>query len=320
MREHESLPEMGWEQQVVAGCYERAEYLEELINKAQDVDTVKQLYAEIMPSIEKDFPFYGQPVYISGRGIHPIFDEDGTSVLGEGWQTSEGDVGFHKGFAIVHDDDNDKPYRILHKIFTGEGYGSPLATVERETRVYKYFLLDSPLVPIIELEAALSSHEFSDTEFTDRLELVNKYSREFVTMLRSTTFRRLQHKRQRRVVDDFLLEVESKASVRDLQFMGEPQYAYVPILMGNTKFFKPVSLERYVVNGTCLGVDTVETGKLSLKAIRKDADLGDKWCGLCIVIDPDDDTRRGLSLGEEQVLYIPTNDQTFDALLYEEAS
>lgn len=318
MHEHESLPGGGWEQQVIASCFERAQYLEELINKAPDKDTVQQLYAEIMPSIEKDFPYYGQPVYMSGIGLHPIFDDEGSSIVAESWQLSEGDNGMHLGFAILHDDDNEiKPFHIMHKVLVGEGNSIPFATVEMDAKVYKYFDLDSQLLPVIEVEAALSSYEFSDTEPHDRLDIINDSSKEFVDMLRSTKFRRLQHKRQQRVVDDFLLHVESKASVRDLQFIGEPLHAYVPSLIGNKRYFSQLSLEDALVAGTCLGIDTVETGILNRKAIRKDADLGDKWCGLCLVIDPDDDTRSFLQLNDGQVVYIPTYDQSFDAQLYE---
>ncbi|MBA3758489.1 hypothetical protein H0X10_02565 [Candidatus Saccharibacteria bacterium] len=317
--ESEALAERGWEHSYLEICFQHARTLQDALHETDNNSDATELRAEFIPVINEHYPYFQQSVYISGAGIFPATDEEG-SIVSEEWGYSEGCFGIHQGFVVLDvAPEGSYDYHVMQKIFVQEIHSASLATVETEQRIYKYFDLNSQVIPSIEMESILSSYELQDDDPKLQLAMINEYSKRFTRLLRSTEFRRLKHRQQKRVVDDILVGVNQQVGVRDLKFMGEPEYGYAPFMYGTQRGFVALGLEEIIVGGSCLGIDSIESAFLRTKAIRKDNDMADKDAGLCMIVDPDYETRKSLYLTDCQVLYIPTLDQTFDVLLYPEA-
>lgn len=319
MIEHEALPQPEWEQRNLGICFERAWDLQIGIDQAKTDDELKALYAENINVLDKMFPYYGQPVHISGRGLFPYSEDN--EIQGEGWGTSEGVTGIHEGFDIVQTEEDETgatSFRVMQRVYVGEFTNNVLKTVGTTRKIYHFYDLGSQLFPIVEMEAMMASHELSSYTPDESLNTIFPLSSDFVNLLRSTEFRRLKHKQQKRIFDEVLMTIDQHTMTRGLTFTGEPSFGYVPSFSENNRYFMPLALGAYVISGQCLGIDSLETTALRKKAIRRDKDMASKYAGLCIVIDPDKDTRQGLYLADDQVLYIPTNNQDFDAVLYTE--
>lgn len=316
MNECEPFAEMSWEQSHLEVCFERARVLQQTLRETDNLIEAKNLAIEFLPVLNKQYPYFNQSVYISGNGMFPIIDDEGM-LDAESWGTSDGIFGVHRGFVILDvAAEGSTDYRLMQKVLVNESSNTQYATVEIDQRIHCLFDLDSQVIPGIEMEAILSSHELSEVDPQTQVEAIYSYSKSFAQMLRSTEFRRLKHRQQQRVVDDILEGVNKQVSIRDAQFMGEPAYAYAPYFYGTQRGFMALSLREYIVGGSCLGLDSIEAVVLRTKAIRRDNDMADKDAGLCMVVDPDFRTRESLHLSENQVLYIPTHDQEFEVVLY----
>lgn len=319
MHENDTLPQAGWEQRDLEICFEHARSLQASVNNAKSAEELKSLYKDNISEIDRKFPYFKHPVYISGRGLFPYSNEEG-EVQGEGWGYSNGISGIHEGFEIVEtiDEENQPDHAVVQRIYVGEFTYRALRTVSTTRNVYHFYDLDSQLFPLVEMEGIMGSHELSEYTPEECLNTIAWLSNDFVNLLRSTEFRRLKHKQQKRVFDEVLMTIDQHTKTRGLTFTGEPSFAYVPSFSEKHRFFMPLLLDDFVISGQCLGLDSLETAPLRNKALRKDKDMASKYAGLCIVIDPDTDTRQGLQLTDNQVLYIPTNNQDFDAVLYAE--
>lgn len=316
MYKQEAVAETGWEHPYLEACFDRARMLQEALNETQIHADALALGSEFIPVIDGNFPYLFQKVHISGRGIFPVTDEQGI-IDSESWGLSEGSFGTHHGFVVLDiAPEGSYDFRVMQKILVQETLEYAFTTLETRHRIFNYFELDSQILPHNEMESILSSHDSREEDSQNQLEIIDGFSKDFNKILRSTEFRRLKHRQQRRLVDDMLVSVNKYISIRDLQFMGEPEYGYAPFSGGSQRGFVALTLGDILIGGSCLGVDSIESALLASKAIRSDKDMADKYAGLCMVVDPDTDTRQALQLAESQVLYIPTYDQSFEAVLY----
>jgi hypothetical protein len=141
------------------------------------------------------------------------------------------------------------------------------------------------------------------TDLDESIKSVKASSLTLTALLRSTAFRRINHQEQSREVAAFIEQAERDANLRGAEISAKVQYGYVSEL-GQYQYLFTVDVQDLVIGGVCLGVDTLESFTL-VQAIRKDANLIDKYAGICLILDPNADTRQRLNLKVEQVLYLP---------------
>jgi hypothetical protein len=320
MREHEILPEPTWEQQALDTCFQYAYSLQEALNQCDTFEQASFLADEHIPVLNNLFPYLNHHVLISGEGVMPLIDEN-NMMEAEAWLKDQHANGIHVGFGLIDIDRRPDNYdfRLMQRILIGQSHSQPFASVESRQWVYKHFDLHSQIIPNVELESVLSSSEYKTAFDAHPLQAAFKYSDEFVKLVRSTTFRRLNRGQQRRVADDLIYRANQCAVLRDFGVSADLEYGYIAIRENNTTSYLPLNLEKVVVSGKCLGLESLESQNLGVDAIRRDKDLLAKDAGLCMVIEPDNSTRQGLNLELGQLMYLPLHNQEIEVVLHDQA-
>jgi hypothetical protein len=320
MREHEILPEPTWEQQALDTCFQHAYSLQEALNQCENFEQASSLAYEHIPVLNDLFPYLHHQVLISGEGVMPLIDEN-NMMEAEAWLKDQQANGIHVGFGLIDIDRRPDNYdfRLMQRILIGQSHNQPFASVEIRQWVYKHFDLHSQIIPNVELESVLSSSEYKTVFDVHPLQAAFKYSEEFVKLVRSTTFRRLNRGQQRRVADDLIYQANQRAVLRDFGVSADLEYGYIAIREKNTTSYLPLNLEKVVISGKCLGLESLESQNLGVDAIRRDKDLLAKDAGLCMVIEPDNSTRQGLNLELGQLMYLPLHNQEIEVELYSQA-
>lgn len=306
------------DQRLLATYAAVAKTQEELDNLQTNDDAHR--IGKLLPELDRAYPYFGEPVYASGEGLFPELDEDG-SIVGESFRQSDGAYGIHYGFAVVEITDEEGKLhgrKVMHQILVSDVESNQLVTIEQHTKIFHYLAMESSILPINEIDDCLASYKDSSVDLDDCMGIISDHSKRFVETLRSTKFRRTNKSRQNKIVEFLLDEADSAARVRDLTIMAEPEYGYAPLRKNNkNRDFVPMLLSQ-TIGGVCLGLDTLETGVMARKAIRRDSDLANRDAGLCLVLDPDESTRSGLKLNDTQVIFIPTYNQVFETYLFAE--
>lgn len=314
------------------------EFYQAAHNWQQNLDAMMQagepFTLVLQTSIEQELdtlcPYIGERVLLKGFGILPVIDEDSGEFAGNTFGHHEAG-GQHLGVRVLsisgmdeHFRPQEKPgddttlvdatppiVRVLHMVYLGGDLEPTSPTFQTSHSYFGLFHLDSHLVLLDEVEESFRQPELPAAN----LELLLDTSREFRSMLCSTPFRRLKHRQQRQRVDEVLKEANQKLSLLDADLSVMCDYFHRPCLetsFGGALSFMPTDVPDLIINGTCLGVDSIEGPQLANRPIRRDRDLQDKLAGLCLVLDPDEESRHALQLADQQVVYIPTLSQAID--------
>lgn len=303
--------------QAIAECYVRARHYQEQLDLfSGPLEERQEMGNQFVGDLDAIYPLNGDTVWATGNALVPLTDEEGT-VVGEDFAQTEG-FGIHMGFNTIswQADNGVIEMKLMHQVLVGQNQTSQLQTVSQRNQFYKFFDLESSVFSIDELEGMLHKAPEISEGHQDQLEIIGSYSKQMEGMLRSTGFRRSSWRRQREMVGTLIDSATETTKIRDLRVMAEPEYAIAPISLANRRHFIPLYIGRQLLTGTCLGVDAPVMMQLRSKAIRRDADNPFLHQGFCLVVDPDEDVREQLRLSPTQVLYIPTHDQNFDAVLY----
>lgn len=304
-------------QSEVEAFYERVQFWQQQINQAnQDKkESLNTICHSAIRELDAICPYYDKYVFVRGTGLYPQFDPDGTPVSEE-FVDSEGQIGLHQGVDILtYEQDDQQRHALIHKLQINQLQAGTLPNTILDTRdVFAAFSMRSELMPIDEIEDAFISDTALDGEARGRI--LNDYSRKLSSLFCSTAFRRLDRGRQIQKVERFISEAEAKVGIREKQFIGNPQYIYLPVANNETWAMVPWQSTDQVIEGTCLGLGTIEIGLLSGHAVRRDADLLDKHAGLCLIVQPTEETVSELKLQKQQPIYIPLSSHDFDASVY----
>lgn len=268
---------------------------------------------EIINELNGFYPYIGQAVFMSGVGMHPVQDEETGRLTDEIWEHRFAQGGIHHGFYIDDYAEADTMERqIMHQLTIGEISEKIGKTLFQKQVLVSLFNLDSMVLPVNDIDRAFGiEDQVPDYEFEKRLDLMMGYSKKLTKIYKSTSFRRMNHEQQISLVREFLSEADRKTKLRDISVMVTAEYAYVPLLTSGWQLIQ-FPVEELDISGTCIGLESTESVTMKEKAIRKDSDLIDKKAGLCLVIDPDDETREELRLRPDSILYLPTYSQPFE--------
>lgn len=290
--------------------YEKAWLAQRVLDTMKDPVEVQKWATQVEVQLAKIYPYYQQEVFASGYGVAPT-KEDGKFVKQDRVGHIDGVSGTHIGFKIVQltDEDDVDRFYLFHTILavSQQEIDREVATLRQYTLPIFYLNLGSVVLPVADLEKIYQHNEYSN--LAQEIGALGGLSEDLVDIFQSAEFRNLSQHEQQEIIDSFLAMAEESVSLRSLPFIVETTYCYKPVVTNDQPSFLPMDLSHVVISGICLGLDTPEAVSIKYGPLRTDQDFIDIDAGLCYVIDPDKDTRLGLQLNPDQVLFIPMGDQ-----------
>lgn len=277
-------------------------------------ELTENIAAATRDDLDEACPYMYRPVLISGRALVTEFDEETGNIIGTEWRDVE-HTGIHLGVNILTNIEYDKQL-ILQQVQIGAIKAAPVPTASQTTTLFAFYDNDANIMPLDELEEAFHPYymkmEEDDDPYQGFRDLVT-YSSDFARLLRDTKFRRMDKKKQIKLVNSIISDISDSVKITEHEVVLQTQYCYAPVLRNERQAgIAAIDLDNGVIAGTCLGVDSIERIGLPLKKISSDKQLIDKYAGICIVLDPDKSTRESLTLNPSQVLFIPTASQSFE--------
>ena len=288
-------------------AYQHARNWQEVFDNLTDNSQADALRAQAIAELDALYPYRGNHVYISGYGLQLVQDPETGRPVGEVWDYAQGCEGQHLGFSVLEtDDDQDGPhYHVVHQVLTGGKKGMIENTIYQELLYFNFFNLDSTCLIVDDLNGIFYGENSEPVGIDKQISVVLQSSQALASLLRSTAFRRMNHAKQKQRVDALVTQTERDANIRGTELLAEAEYGYINVFNNKNTHLVPVDVRDAVIGGMCLGLETLESLVLRRRAIRSDANLVNKSAGICLVLDPNPDTRQGLHLSDEQLFYMP---------------
>lgn len=286
-------------------------FYDEVVQKQVQIDSYPegQLPAEVRQAVitELDMlcPYKDEVVCMNGAGVVPYFGEDGEWRQDAQIQThGETEVGIHNGVAIIPDPENPKRLVIMHHLVGSSEYEMKGFTYTRFNNYNTFFNMNASITLVDQLESCWIK---GDPEVNpDWQNILKNRSKELQTTIHSKDFRQLKRKKQAKQIDIAVeqLEEETRLIGVNLRILGE--YCYVPYPTINQRDVSWFPLDDLMLQGTCLGLISLDTYVDDLLPIRKLGDRLDKKGGVCLVFDPELEQKDLLGVAHDQVIFVPT--------------
>jgi len=287
-------------------AYARAKSWQAILDDTTKPEQIDFVVNRAIRELDKAYPYIGRKVFISGNSLTPEINQEDGRFLGESWVYNTGLEGVHNGFNIVYREQDGKITRqIMQEIIIGSSQTMPARTIYQELTLFAYFDLDSNILPQDQIDEIF----YKDTgpiEFDAQIETLVESSLAINALIKSTKFRRQTRQKQQQAIDNLINLAEEQSKLRGSQMLIEGSYAYINIFTKNVNLF-PIDIAGEIISGTCLGIESIHSLKLRKQAIRRDADLIDDAGGLCLMIDPDRETKAKLNIQTKKSLYLPVN-------------
>ena len=298
----ESTPE----QDMANITYARAKSWQAILNDTTKPEQIDFVANRAIRELDKSFPYIGQAVFISGNGLHPEIDQENGIFLGESWGYSDGLEGIHNGFMTVYYQQNDtKKYKIMQQIMLGSKSNNIAQTLYQDLTLVAFFDLDSNIILLNQLDEIFYKDDGS-IDFDRQLETLIQSSIALNSLIRSTKFRRQTRQKQQQEIDNLINIAENQSKIRGSKMFIEGQYAYINIFAKKINLL-PIDIVGKKIGGMCLGIESIHSLKLRNQAIRRNSDLIDESSGICLMIDPDQETKDTLHIKTKKILYLPIN-------------
>jgi hypothetical protein len=306
MAETYDNPEINQEQSMAFIAYQHARSWQTVFDELTDHSQAANLRKQAISELDAMFPYKGERVYMSGNGKYLTLDPATNIPVKESWQYIKGCECLHNGFAVLETNESGSAvsYHVMQQVYTGFRRGKISDNVYQTLQFFDYFDLDSSCLVAKELDDIFYETDESLT-IDDQIGVVHSRSHLLDALIQSTAFRRMNRTKQQNQVANLISQAEQDVKIRGTSLLAEAEYGYINFL-GNYVHILPVDIRDSVIGGVCLGLESLESLALREKAIRRNANLVDKKAGICLVLDPDPDTRQGLLLEPEQLLYVPT--------------
>lgn len=286
-------------------------FYDEVVNQQVYLDSFPegQLTDEVKQSIIKELdslcPYKSEVVCMNGAGLVPNFGDDGEWQKDARIQThGDTEVGVHNGVAIIPDPDNPKRPMIMHHVVASSEYEMKGYTCARFSNYNAFFDMNTSITLVDQLESIWARGR---TELHPNWEQnVLSTSKNIREMANSKEFRKLKRKKQIRSLDEAVAQLESDTKITGAQFRVLGEYCYVPYPTINQRDVSWLPLDDLVLQGTCLGLLSLDTYVEDLLPIRKLGDRLDKKAGVCMVFDMELEQKDLLGVAPDQVIFIPT--------------
>lgn len=300
------LPVFQYEKQQ-AKYYRRAEKLQDAVDGAPDPEAfIHGQTHDLIAKVDKANPFMNESVVMSGYGITNTYvdgervDEDEGTELTELW-------GVHQGVTFVLDETRQPvKWRVMQMIGTYQEVvededGDPIIKAS-----WAHMDMDATVTPAAEIESAFTDRRSMNVvTLGERLQRAEDYSAAMKRLLNDPAFQSLSHKRQQALLLERAEAADNDTQLRDVFTAISVRYCLV---LGEGrkkgKFIERVNLDKRV-EGVLLGLVSVETLLDHKQRIRRRKDIILKAAGLCLVLDPNEETREEYELKDHQPMYIP---------------
>lgn len=299
------------EESYIQDFYDNVVEYQALLDRTPPDEIDSTLREAIVSELDQICPYAGETVCMNGRGIVPRFDDDGDYESDTVIDThGDTDFGVHLGMAIVPDYDNKDRLLIMHQVFLHKEHSVLGYTARQSTQFFAFFDINSSITRVEELESVFQHNNPETGGLNPHWDTaLENYSNKVFNLLKSTQFRRSNKRGQMAKLQALIYEAEQETTLQDSYMRILAGYGYLLVPTENRKHFVPMDISEDTIDGTCMGFISLDYLQIKNKAIRKDADRPDELAGLCIVLDPSEDTRNRLRLEPNHVLYIPTGQE-----------
>jgi hypothetical protein len=279
-----------------------------------DEETTSKNLEIAQQELDELWPYMGKQCLFSGMAICPRMEsEDDSDVYessGPYLARAQDSIGTSLGVTINRVDEG--PPEFLFDFFLVAEVDNSNPTCISTKEYHAFLKANGEVVPIESIEEAFTI-ELHGPAVVDRAEFLASASDNLVNMLRSTGFRRKSHDRQRRIITNYLQQVEEISAVRGEEIFMEAEYAFKNRLHDGRMQYDYRNLGDTALGGVCYGLDTLESLNLLHKAIRRDMDMVYPRAGLCLVIE--DMTGQDESENPHgEILYVPISGQKLEVI------
>lgn len=305
--------ESGKNQDALGAC---VEYWQSRLANAEDHE-IGRIASEATKACDELWKYDGVYCTFSGQAVYPEVDDNGGITISAGEIMADG---YSRGF-VVEDFTGNGDYRLFHMFYLGPHQSKPHPTIFNQASLFAYMGVDGEIIPHYEMEEALMPQKdpfaIEQVDVQERMEAIDNQSLKLVRLLHSRQFRKQAVDKQVAILDGFVSKCEQKYDLRDLAVMVEnPAYCCRPYLLPTDEVkYEFIALNDTLINGTFLGLGTLERETLKRKPIRRTEDLINKAAGLCMIVEVSD-ASEPTALRSDDIIYIPTADQDMDASFY----
>lgn len=293
------------EQDMAVVALNHAKDWQSFFDQLTDYGNLDEYREQAVTQIDELFPYFGRQVYMSGYGLHLTLDEVTNLPSSENWQYIDHCEGTHNGFVVIPSiDSTGKTYfQVMQQVLIG-GQAKMLSNTVLQKLVYSEFLnLDSSCIVVGEFNK-LFYVDNDAIELNEQLKSVSDSSKALELLLSSTSFRRMKRKRQEQEVTAIVERTEQHSKLRGAKLSALVEYGYI------NHGVKKIEIEQLAMNsiigGVCLGLESLDNLTLKNRAIRRDENLIDRGSGICLMLDPNTETRQELKIDDKKLLYLPS--------------
>jgi hypothetical protein len=295
------------------------ERFSKVLNKWQEFfllaseDEIYEKISEAQQELDDFWPHTGELCVYSGIALYPEVQPDDSIETVRGYV--EDNVAVSAGVIISDNDDEPPSIHFLFHLWSVTERLGPTCIQKRD--FMSYLEADGSVIPIEKIEEAFNEdtpHNIESHE-PDVHDYLSRASDNLVVLLRSTTFRRMPRQKQENIVNNYVQNAEQRSSLKGAKILLEGAIAYRPRLVDNKLDYDCTVISEQVISAMCHGLTTLETRKLSEKAIRRDLDMISRDSGLCLLIE--DFTGQDSEVDEPKgdILLVPISGQHLEVAL-----
>ncbi|MGH7240844.1 MAG: hypothetical protein ACREGB_00945 [Candidatus Saccharimonadales bacterium] len=314
MTGQEQTPE--WPGQSLDELGERIAFWQQALSEA-DASNLGRIARQATEACDELWQYDGVYCTFSGSAVYPVVDENGGITITASELMAEG---YSRGF-VVEDFADTGDFRLYHMFYMGTHRTKPHPVVFNEANLFAYMAVDGEIVPHYEMDEALMPQKdpfgVEPVDIQERMQAIDVQSLKLVRLLQSRQFRKQPASKQASILDGFVKRCEQSHDLRDMGIMVEnPDYCCRPYLRPDDVVeYEFIATGETLINGTVLGLATLERETLKHKPIRHTEDLINKAAGLCLVVSVSE-VSEPTGLRPNDIVYIPTADQDMDASFF----
>jgi hypothetical protein len=267
-------------------------------------DLPNVLRTEIIDDLDSLWDYEGRRIAFRGYGaFEGILKSDNETVSDEtfipyGEATS---IGFD---LIPMYREGKRQWRICHCFSDDTDFmNHPLAHLANpdnlETALVALDASDATVLPIAEVERVYLEGMFN---------VVSKGSEDLMAVYEAPTFLSLEGQEQKDALWHFMKKVEQKANALHqlvdvpVRIVSDQVYVLMP---GKDAHYEQIEMNGVDFSGEAKGLGILELRQLPEQRITSRKDCVDPYAGLCIIVEPSQETIAGLQLCEYQRLWVP---------------
>lgn len=275
--------------------FDLAQRWQDKIDSAADYELKVDYSVQALNDLSITFPYVGYEVYICGRGLHAVADRySQKKFLDDNWDPSTTSYGVHQGFVALPQ--GGKRIEIAQKVLI-EHIAYMVGGKSKELNIYTYHDLESKMLVADEIDEIYEGDQ--DVPVAQKLKAAYRSSQQLKVLLATNEFLELNQEGQLQQLDLLVAQAEEETGLRDMSLVIDGLFCYSTGIKEGYHLITGIDISKQVISGTCLGVEAIENLLLQYMTLAKDSH------GICLVIDPDEETRLKLGLKGQQLLYVP---------------